>query len=204
MNRSGSMFAIGLSSLALIVALSGRLGLPTAHAAVDGDKVGEARIAVVAAIRVMNDLMESERFKPAREELEATLRTEVSQIVDQGKSLEEKLKSIDQESDEARQIKQQLIGLQGALGKKQQELGIRYEKFVAEQTRDAYKLVRESAVGIAEDHGFTYVIASQSADDEIVAGPVAGLVNDVLGRPVMLAPADADLTEEVREDLKLE
>ena len=204
MNRSGSMLAIALASLALVVALTGRVNLPAAHGAVDVDKAGDARIAVVAAIRLMNELMESDRFKPAREEMETSLRTEVNEIIEKGKALEEHLKTLDQDSDEARQVKQQLLGLQGALGKKQQELGIRYEKFVAEQTRDAYKLIRDSAADIAEDKGFNYVLASQFPDDEIVAGPVAGTVNDILGRPVMMAPPEADLTEEVREDLNLQ
>ncbi len=204
MRRHGSLIAISLSALALLVALTSRPILPVASAAVDADAASNPRIAVVATIRLMNDLMGSERFKPARDEMRQTLEGEFEPIVEQGKSLEDRLRSIDKDSEEARQIKQQLMGLQGALGKKQQDAGVRMEKFVSEQSREAYKLVRDSAVAIAGDHGFTYLIASQSADDEITAGPVAGLLNDLLGRPILLSPASADITEEVRADLKLE
>jgi len=199
------MLAIGLSCVALFVALGTRVGLPAAHASVeDENKIADPRIAVVAATRLLNDLMESDRFKPARDEMETTLRNEISEIVEKGKSLEEHLKTLDQSSDEAKEVKQQLMGLQNALGRKQQEIGVRYEKFLGEQTLEAYKLVRESAIGIAEDHGFTYLIASQSPDDEMPVGPVAGMVNDILGRPVLMTPKGADITDEVREDLKLE
>jgi len=204
MKPSGSLVALALSALALLVALSGHAPFPAARADDDSAKTVETRIAVVAAIRLMNELMESDRFKPERDTTEATLKESIAPIIEQGKALEERLRTLDQNSDEARQIKNQLMGLQGALARKQQDASIEFEKFIAGQTREAYRLIRESAVGIAEDRGFTYLIASQGADDEIVTGPVEGLVNDILGRPVMLSPESTDLTEEVREDLKLE
>lgn len=204
MPRSGSLLAITIASLALAVALLGRPALSTAHASVEDDGVTSPRIAVVASIRLMNDLMDSDRFKPARIDQEAALEAEMAPIVDQGRALEETLRGLDQDSDEARKIKQQLMGLQGALGRKQQEIGIRFEKFIAEQSRDAYLLVRESAIAVSEKRGFTYLLASQHVDDEITVGPVAGLLNDILGRAVMHAPEAADITEEVRADLKLD
>jgi Skp family chaperone for outer membrane proteins len=204
MQRSGSLLALCLAALALLVALADRLPSSIAHAAVEGDETASPRIAVVASIRLMNDLMDSERFKPARDETEKALQAEFTPIVDQGRAMEEQLRGLDQDTDQARALKQQLMNLQGALARKQQEVGVRFEQFIAGQSREAYKLVRDSAVAMAQNRGFTYVIASQSADDDLTEGPVAGLLNDLLGRPVLHAPETADITDDVRADLKLD
>ncbi|MFM9958790.1 MAG: hypothetical protein ACKVZJ_12010, partial [Phycisphaerales bacterium] len=66
-----------------------------------------------------------------------------------------------------------------------------------------FQLVRESAAAIAEKQGYTYVLSSMRPEDEFQTGPVQATIRDVLSRPVLAFPKAVDLTEEVREDLKL-
>lgn len=204
MPRTGSSIAVGLSALALTVALLGRPSVPTATAAEQADAIGEPRIAVCASIRLVNELMNSDRFKPAQTEERNRLQAEIVPIVDQGVALETRLKDIDPSSQEGQEIQHELMRLRQELARKQQETGIRFEQFISEQSREAYALIRDSAIAIAEKRGFNYVLASQNLDDNITEGPVAGVLNDILGRPVLLAPEGADITEEVRADLKLD
>ena len=186
------------------MALLGRPPVPTAIAAEQADAIGEPRIAVCASIRLVNELMNSDRFKPAQTEERNRLQAEIVPIVDQGVALETRLKDIDPSSQEGQEIQHELMRLRQELARKQQETGIRFEQFISEQSREAYALVRDSAIAIAEKRGFNYVLASQNLDDTITEGPVAGVLNDILGRPVLMAPEGADITEEVRADLKLD
>lgn len=197
-----------LSAGALAVALLSATGVsftPRAHARVDGGSADPAvKIAVVSLMKITDELMDSERFKPAREELDEQISKELIQpAVETLQELEKKIQDAGEQSPDAPKLRQEFMRARGVLAARQQEASQRAEAKVGEQLKECFKLVRESAAAIAEKQGYTYVMSSMRPEDDFQTGPVQATIRDVLSRPVLAFPKTVDLTEEVREDLKL-
>jgi Skp family chaperone for outer membrane proteins len=79
-----------------------------------------------------------------------------------------------------------------------------FTAFVAKQYVEAYELARASSAAVAESLGFQYVLAARGKDKPITTDNPERLIEALLGRPVLLAPENADITADVRKDLKLE
>lgn len=194
------------SAAAAALALSFRAADPAEHALASAAELpeGGTRIAVCAVITLADELMDTDRFKPERMEYEEKLRSEELQpLVDQLCELQVKLESMNRDDAQFGPLRDQFVRLQREAGAKQQEIAQRVERKVAEQLAECYGLVRASAVGIAEEKGFDFVVASGSAEDELKKDTPLALIRDMLSRPVLKAPKDADISEDVRDDLKL-
>ncbi|HBS29187.1 MAG TPA: hypothetical protein DEB06_06980 [Phycisphaerales bacterium] len=162
-------------------------------------------IAVCAVNPLVDDLMDSDRFKPDREELEKTLREELLEPINEelGK-LQKDSEAVDRSNeDEVRKLRDRYVELQREGARRQGEIARRVEEKVAAQLVECYGLVRESAIDIAEDLGFNYLLASTGADEELEKETVVALTRDMSNRPVLLSPKGTDITEDVRVDLKL-
>lgn len=192
--------------LALLLSLSATL--PTtgvARAADDAADTAEPRLAVCALYKIADELMDTDRFKPDRVEFENQLRDETLRpMVDQLKELQKRLESMDQKDSEFPETRERFFRLQSLAQRTTQEIGQKVERKVAEQLKECYALARASAVAIAEEKGFNYVIASNAPDDELEAETVVALVRDMLSRPVLHSPKGVDISDDVRQDLKLE
>jgi Skp family chaperone for outer membrane proteins len=164
-----------------------------------------ARIAVCSSMKIVDDLMETDRFKPARVEVEEQAREELLKpIVDTLKEIEEEAKGLNENDPKLRELGEKHRGLQRQAQQASQEVARRVEMKVAEQLIECYQLVRASAVAVAEDKGFNYVLSSTDSEAPLKTEPVMKLVRDFLARPVIMAPKEVDITDDVRTDLKLE
>lgn len=176
-----------------------------AHAGVEAAP-GEApvpKIGIVAMMKVCDELMDSSRYKPERDELDEQINKELLRpVLDRLEGLQKKIEEGGEGADTP-QNRQEFMRLRSELNAKQREAAQRAEAKVAEQLREVYGLVRASAAAIAEKHGYTYVLSSMRTDDKFQEGPVQATVRDMLSRPVPVYPEGVDITEEVREDLKL-
>lgn len=206
--------AVTLSVVALMAlvggAISGRL-LSGAQAAAGIDSKAATgadapapKIAVVAALKITDDLMNSDRYKPARSDYEEQLTKElIKPLTDKLEDLQKKIKDMDEKDPQANQMKQDFFRLRNELVGKQREASEKLEKKVSEQLKECYQLVRASAQAVAEKKGFNYVIASLRSDDKFEEGPMQVTMRELASRPLLVFPEGTDVTDDVREDLKL-
>jgi Skp family chaperone for outer membrane proteins len=191
---------------ALLLSLNATL--PTTGAAQAAGAAADApqpRLAVCALYKIADELMDTERFKPARVEFETQLREEsLKPLIDQLKELQQRLESMDQKDPAFAETRERFFRTQNLAQRTTQEIAQKIERKVAEQLKECYGLARTSAVAVAEDMGFNYVIASNAPDDDLESETVVSLVRDMLSRPVLLNPKEVDISEDVRQDLKLE
>lgn len=198
-----SALVLGAGALMGVMA-GGLLSSPATARELDTES-GKPAIATCALMKVVDELMETERFRPARVDLEDTLRKEkLDPIVEQLKEIQAKSEGMSREDPGADEIRERYGRLQREAQRAQQEIVRAVEQKVAEQLSECFQLVRQSAEAVAEDLGYAYVIASTDPDTELKMESVVSLVRDFLARPVLVAPKGVDITEEVRRDLKLE
>lgn len=201
--RERAVLYTGLA-LALVLALKASVVSP-ALARQDTSDLPEPRIAVVAMPQIVNSLMDSDRFRPQREEFELNLREELLKpINEQIAELQQEASGVDRSDQEAMRKLQTRFGeLQREGARVQGEIARKVEEKVAEQLVECYTLVKESATAVAEDLGFNYLLASGGPEDKLETQTVMALSRDLISRPVLLSPEGADISADVREDLKL-
>ncbi len=161
-------------------------------------------IAVCDVFGVVEKLMDSDRYQPARRELgEAAdamltpLRERVEALGARGRSLPEGDASI---PEVAREFQRAQAELQQRVTEAAREM----ESLTAKQLKEAYTTARASTDAVAEQLGFVYVMASRLPDKEVDGTDSASVVRAMLARPALRSPAEADITPDVLIDLKLD
>lgn len=163
------------------------------------------KIAVCSTVRIVDELMDSDRYKPARVEVEDALRKEkLEPIISEGRDLQKTLEDLPRDDPKYSATREQLLRLQREAERASREIAQKVEAKVSEQLIECYGLVRGSAAAVAEQHGYTYVLSSGDADDTPKGQMVVQLVRDFLSRPVLIAPDGTDISDDVRQDLKLQ
>lgn len=189
------------AALSIGVVAAGWLISP-AHAA--QRRAADSAIAVVALPDIMNDLMESDRFAPELQRYIDEQRAELEPLVERLQQLQQQLQNIGQDDPQGPALFQEFQRVRQEAATKQNEVNMRIEKFRAGQIIQAYKLVRSSAQAVAEDLGFEYVLTSSDDAEELEPQNVEGALRQIMSRPAIMFPDDADITDDVREDLNLE
>ena len=170
----------------------------------DQRRASDASIAVVATPDIMNDLMQSDRFAPDRERYALERQDELKPFADQLQKLQDQLQGMTDEDPQFPALAQQFNQIRNQAIQKQNQINADLEKFTASQVIEAYKLVRSSAQAVAEDLGYDYVITSADEDKALEPQNVEIALRQIMARPVLAFPEDADITDDVREDLNLE
>jgi len=171
-----------------------------------GASVAEQNIAVCDIAKITQEMLESERYAPARETERARLEEELlGDFQAQAAELEQRFVEAQENGDqEAMQaIQQQFMQLQQQSQQSQQEVQRRFQAFVSGQYREAYILIKDSASAIAEERGFPYVAASASADTDLTDDETVDPRAEILARSIIHHPDGTDITEDVRDDLNL-
>ncbi len=161
-------------------------------------------VAVCDVFGLVEKLMDSERYQPARKEAGeaadkalAPLRERVEALGAKGRSLPEGDPSI---PELAREYQRAQAELQQRVGEAAREM----ETLTAKQLKEAYLSARASADAVAEQLGYAYVMASRLPDKEVDGTDSASVVRAMLARPVLRLPEAADITPDVLADLKLD
>ncbi len=188
----------------IVVAIALRPG-PGAVIAAAEDSDKPQKFAIVSTLKVADELMNSDRFRPSRTEFEDELRErELSPIAERLKELQAKLEALQRDDPQMRDLREQYLRLQREMGEKTREVARAVEHKVAEQLVECYSLVRSSAAEVAENAGYTFVISSTDPDEKLESETVVALTRDMLSRPVLVYPKEVDITEDVRKDLNLD
>lgn len=192
--------------LALAIGLALRASLVSpAFARADSRDLPDPKIAVCAVPQIVNELMDSDRFQPDREEFERGLREELlNPLNEQLTALQQEAGTVDRNDQEAvRKLQGRFAELQREGARLQGEIARKVEEKIAQQLVECYGLVKESATAVAHDLGFNYLLASSGPDDKLETETVMALSRDLISRPVLMSPEGTDISAEVREDLKL-
>lgn len=200
LERFALVAAVGLASIAFL-----RSGAVAPASAEGLGSDGPVKIAVCSTVKIVDELMDSERYKPARVELEDGLRKEkLEPIITEGRELQKSLEGMPRDDPKFAETREKLIRLQRDAERASREIAQQVEAKVSEQLIECYGLVRASASAVAEQNGYTFVLSSGDAEDIPKGQMVVQLVRDFLSRPVLIAPKGTDISDDVRQDLKLE
>lgn len=191
-------------TLALALAAFLRVGLPLTPAAAAHNDSSDQSIAVCSITGIIDELMDTDRFKPERIDFEKKTREEIlGDIAEKLSDLQDKVQGMDRSSDDFAKAREEYFRLQGEANARQQKVRTLLEQQVTKQLIECRKLALASARAVADDLGFDYVIASEGAQRPFPESGVKDLIIDFLSRPMLVHPEDADITEDVRSDLKL-
>lgn len=204
-NRSVALGVIAGAVTVLIGAVAARVAAPAEAAARSGAlrAAEEPVIAVCAIPKIVNELMQSDRFKAERDRLQEQLQAELEPLANEMREIGERLQELDPNDPDAEALFERFRDVRLEFGRKQTEMARQLEALNAGQIIECYELARSSAAAVAEDLGYNYVISSVGRDEELTKESVEVAIRQMMARPVILAPRDADITEDVREDLKL-
>jgi hypothetical protein len=163
-----------------------------------------ARIATCDIYEIVEKLVTGDRFEGPRKAEEERIRLRMKPLEDELIALENELKEADPKDEaaqeKARTFQRKRTEFALLRGKSQQD----FTDFVAKQYVEAFEEARSSAAAISERLGYTHVIASRTSEKEIKATDPERLIEAFLGRPITVAPEGSDITEDVKEDLKLD
>jgi len=194
---------IALSTL-FSVTLTRLIDSPASAARVLSEPVPEARIAVCSILEITEELMNTDRFRPAREAEEQRLTATLQDLRQRITALSEKLRGAARDDPEFADEREQFSRLMGEFQQRQGLAQQQLEMFVVGQFREAYAMAKSSARAVAQDKGFTYLIASTPPDKEIIENrPMEAVRNDMFQRPVLMSPEGTDINDDVRDDLNL-
>lgn len=162
-----------------------------------------ARIATCDVYEVVEKLVAGDRFEAPRKAEEERIREKMKPLEEELTALESELKEADPKDEaaqeKARTFQKKRTEFSLLRGKAQQD----YTDFVAKQYVQAFEEVKVSAAAISERLGYTHVIASRTSEKTIKATDPERLVEAFLGRPMTVSPANSDITDDVKDDLKL-
>lgn len=168
-----------------------------------GEPSGE--IAYVGGLSVLFDLLESERYKPEMEELNAEAEEALAQFDERMNELRGEFENIDQSDPEAMQsIQQRAQQLQAEQQATQQQWQQRIAEAQAANFQEAFNEMRASAQAIAESQGFKYVLFGEDPETQLREGVSGNPAQEMLMRNVLVAPEGTDITADVRADLNLD
>ncbi len=203
MRSTERFFIYAALAAAVVIAAGGRFARSDAFAQDSAAAKAENPIAVCDLVTIVEKLMESDRYRPAREEAQLAAEEKLRPLSEAGRAAEQRARATPQDDPS---FQDQVRALQMAQAEYQQafqQTGAELEKLTVSQLAEAYEIARASAEDIAGDLGYSYLIASRDAEKPIEAPDVAGAVRTMLARPVILAPEGTDITEDILADLKL-
>lgn len=161
-------------------------------------------VAVCDVFGVVEKLMDSDRYQPARREAGEAADALLSPLRDRVEALGARGRSLPEGDSSIPEVAREFQRAQAELQQRVTEAAREMESLTAKQLKEAYTTARASTDAVAEQLGFAYVIASRLPDKDVDGTDSASVVRAMLARPMLRSPEDADITPDVLADLKLD
>lgn len=158
-----------------------------------------AAIAVVDALAIVEKLLDSDRYRPARDDMQARVRSELDELASRIQQLQSQAASLDQASPEFQQAADQFNQAQ----QRDAILRAGVDEHATSQAAEAYRLAIEIASVVAQRQGFTYVLASRTEPTLVRSKNLNTAIQEILARGVIVMPQGSDITDAVLAELKL-
>ena len=203
MRNAERLFLYPVAIVALILGLASMHADPSARAHLDDAEV-EIKIATCDIFEVVERLMESDRYAPAREEAMAAAEDRMRPYQQRLEEAQRRAQSTPQEDPLFRDIFREFQRAQQEYQQRGQELMREQEMLTTRQILECYRLVRSSAEAVAEQIGYTMVLQTRQKKDDNEAQDMQSAVRAMLARPVAVAPEAIDITADVLFELRLD
>jgi|GEM_PF-3514293 len=170
----------------------------------DASETGGA-IAYVEGYSLLTDLLASDRFQPAIDELQAEAEEALAPFQTQIEELRGEFQSIAPDDQQAQQeIQARFQQIQQEAQAVQQEYQERIEALQRENVQKAFEDLRAAAEAVADERGYTYVMMAEDPSDNVNEGLTQDPSEEIRRRFVLVHPDGANITEDVRADLNLD
>jgi Skp family chaperone for outer membrane proteins len=163
----------------------------------------EHRVATVDILQLVEDMLQTEDYKPQREEFRSEWEERINQIVTELEQIQTEAEMMTQNDPGLMQLQQRYQQLAGQYQQLQQQAGLEFNQFSAEQAADAYAELHTEAAALGEELGYSHVIASRRSSEILDRANLATVTQEMLARPAVLSPESHDLTERLRERLDI-
>ncbi|MFG0327128.1 MAG: hypothetical protein ACF8SC_07685 [Phycisphaerales bacterium JB037] len=193
------MIAGGLLAAAGTLAWAA-LATPAAPAAEARQPAGPS-IATIDSFRVMRALLQSPESVAAREEMARQYQNQLDLYEQQDIALAQEMNTL--EADEARyqQIMQERQRLGQMYQQVAQQANFAIDQFSAQQAIEAFGKIRQTGVQVATEAGYSHLMSSAGRYDELVGSGTTAAMQEILSRPVLMAPSEDDITVRVMNTL---
>lgn len=189
---------IALSAAAVIWGLRGQ-----AHAQANGGGTSAHRVATIDLMGLTQALLTTDAYAPEREEFGQQYAGRIQDLQTDLESLRNEIQVMQPNDPQRQQLAQQFQQGYQQLQQVAQEAQNEFDSFAAQQAADAYAEVRAEATSIAEERGYSHVIASRPGNEIEQRQSLATVTQEMLARPVVLSPESANLTQAVRDSMDL-
>lgn len=165
----------------------------------------EQRIATINTFAIVEKMVQSDRYKPARDAQMKDFQARMTGARGELEALVKDITTAGQDTDQGKALIQQYQVRKREAEQLDEELQMKAAELSTQQLAEAYRLVVETANAVAEKSGYTHVIATRGLATEPLQGSnLAAAVQQILARPMVRFPAGDDLTDVVAKELKVE
>lgn len=198
-NRERLAVWIGVASA---IAIS--LGMRIPESRVVAQPSGQTlRVASADMFLLLEAMVASDRYKPAREARDAEIKTKYDAIMAELKQLETKIQLIPPGTPEYQNTMQQGQAKEVELRQFTQQASREQDAFVASQVREAYGIVHEAVNTVADRLGYTHVFSTRLDATSMKGDSLAPVMQEILARPLVRGASSDDITDKIRVELKL-
>ncbi|MGI9014328.1 MAG: OmpH family outer membrane protein [Phycisphaerales bacterium] len=155
--------------------------------------------------RVLPALLETPRFKDARDQLMADMQAQEDDWRAKFEALQEKYAEVTgPEHPRAAEAQAEAGGLQRGFQVWQQEAGEKVNAMAVEQLKQGYQEVLDAVNIVADREGIDMVMRFTPPSDPLPGEAHAQTMLDIRMRPVLRSPEGLDITDQVMSELSLE
>lgn len=160
-----------------------------------------ALIALCDVYALIERQVESDQFRPARDSEQERIKAQLTPLEAELETLQKDLQTANPQDPAAQAKFGTFQQKRDDYQKRRQELLDAYSELIAKQFAQALTQVSAEAKKVATELGYTHVISQKTS--EMIAKDPRQLVEEFLSRPFAAYPAETDITEKVREAMKL-
>jgi Skp family chaperone for outer membrane proteins len=152
------------------------------------------RIATIDTLAVVERMVLSDKYKPARDKLTEEKNAALKVMRDSIANLEQRAQGLAQDNPELRALAQQYSDQTQQLQQAEQNAVAEQDVFNAQQIAEAYRLVTDAASKLGAERGYSHVVQTRAGEVTFRSRGVAGTIQEILARNVISSPASDDLT----------
>jgi Skp family chaperone for outer membrane proteins len=167
-------------------------------------RAADTRIATIDILGITEKMILSEKYLSARN---TNTTSQNKMLEDLSKGLQDVIAragATQENTPERRALEQEFNSKQEELRRAQAQAQAQIEQFNTLQVAECYRAVITAANRLGAELGYTHVISTRTGEPTIRSNNVAGAVQEILARPVVLGPLGDDLTERLTRQLGLE
>lgn len=203
-HRAAVLALVAAGLVGAITARSGSAPTPRSGSLAPSGASADQRIATLNVFQVVEKMVQSDRYRPARDALMKEFQGKIDAAKKDVESIANEIITAGQETEKGRALMPQYQSRKMEFDQLQQEMGEKAGEFNTQQLAEAYRLVIETANEIARSRGYTHVITTRGvAAEPIRSTNVAAAVQEIMARPVVMFPPQDDLTEAVATQLQV-